>query len=146
MADRDARMTVVVDTREQTPFEFSEGVLVARRALTAGDYSLEGLEQEVAIERKSLDDLVNTLIHNWRRFALELSKLQGMRRSAVVVEGSVADVLQHRYRSSAHPHAVLAAANAVFLTYGVPVFFWGSRPHCRRMLENLLEQIWKRRR
>ena len=140
------QMTVVADTREQTPFEFSEGVLVVRRALTTGDYSLDGMECEVAFERKSIDDMVNTLIHGWRRFADELSRMQTLRHKAVVVEASVADIIQHRYRSGAHPHAVLAAANAVFLSYGVPVFFWGSRPHCRHMLENTLEQIWKRRR
>ena len=140
------RMTVVADTREQTPFEFSQGVLVVRRALATGDYSLEGLENEVAFERKNIDDLVNTLIHGWRRFAEELTRLQAMKHKAVVVEASVADIIQHRYRSGAHPHAVLAAANAVFLSYGVPVFFWGSRPHCRHMLENILEQIWKKQR
>lgn len=140
------QMTVIADTREQTPFEFSEGVVVVRRPLATGDYSLEGMDHEVAFERKSLDDLVHTLIHDKRRFADELARMQRMKHRAVVVEASVADVLNRRYHSDAHPHAVLAAANAVFLRYGVPVFFWGGRPHCRFMLQNLLEKIWKWRR
>lgn len=136
-------MTIVVDTREQLPFEFSAGVAVERRALATGDYSLAGLEGQVSFERKSLDDLVNCLIHDKKRFASELARLAPMKHRAVVVEGSVADVLEHRYRSEAHPNALLAATNAIFLHYGVPVFFWGDRPHCRQMLEDLLARIWK---
>jgi len=139
------RMTVVTDTREQTPFEFSEGVHVIRRTLATGDYSLQGMENSVAFERKGIDDLVNTLIHGRRRFSEELVRMQSFIQRAVVVEASVADILNHRYRSEAHPHAVLAAVNVIFLDYGIPIFFWGNRPHCRHMLENILEQIWKRR-
>ena len=139
-------MTVIVDTREQTPFEFSEGVAVVRRKLDTGDYSLQGLEAEVAFERKSLGDLVKTLIHAKKRFAAELERMQAIQYRAVVVEASVEDVMAHRYRGEAHPRSVLALCNAAFVRYQVPVLFWGSRPHCRYMLENLLTRIWARSR
>ena len=52
------RITVVVDTREQEPYSFdSDKVSAVRKALPAGDYSLVGLEERVAVERKSLTDL-----------------------------------------------------------------------------------------
>ena len=139
-------MTVIVDTREQTPFEFSRGVAVVRRKLDTGDYSLLGLEAEVAIERKSLGDLVKTLIHAKKRFAAELERMQAIQYRAVVVEASVEDVMAHRYRAEVHPRSVLALCNAAFVRYQVPVLFWGSRPHCRYMLENLLTRVWARSR
>jgi hypothetical protein len=40
---------------------------------------------------------------------------------------------------------VLAATNAIFLHLGIPVFFWGDRPSCRWMLEDLLGRIWQKR-
>ena len=44
------RVTVVVDTREQEPYTFESGCTeVVRRALPAGDYSVEGLEGSVAV-------------------------------------------------------------------------------------------------
>ncbi len=138
-------ITIVIDTREQLPFEFSPGLAVERKALATGDYSLVGLEAQVSFERKSLDDLVNCLIHDKQRFAAELARLAPMKYRAVVVEGTIADVVNRRYRSEAHPNAVLASTNAIFLHYGVPVFFWGDRPHCRQMLEDLLSRIWKGR-
>ncbi len=67
--------TVVVDTREQHPWAFRGFrhdadrnnvpmiVPIENRALDTGDYSISGLEQRIAIERKSLDDLYNTVIH-----------------------------------------------------------------------------------
>ena len=138
------RMTIVIDTREQLPFEFSPEVDVVRATLRTGDYSLVGMDR-VAFERKSLDDLVNSVIHARKRFGAELRRLAVMNHRAVVVEAAVADVVNRRYRSEAHPNAVLAATNSIFIHYGVPVFFWGDRPHARLLLEDLLARIWKGR-
>ncbi len=137
-------MTIAIDTREQLPFEFSPEVAVVRATLRTGDYTLVGLEDDVAIERKGLNDLVNSVIHDRKRFGAELRRLEVMRNRAVVVEASVADIVNRRYRSEAHPNAVLAATNGIFIHYRVPVFFWGIRPHARLLLEDLLRRIWKR--
>jgi ERCC4-type nuclease len=70
------RITVVVDTREQEPYSFdSDKVSAVRKALPAGDYSLVGLEERVAVERKSLTDFVSTVIRGRKRFHRELEKL-----------------------------------------------------------------------
>ena len=57
-------MLIVVDSREQCPFPFAHeryGAKTKQGALTVGDYSLAGLEDKVAVERKSLPDLVACL-------------------------------------------------------------------------------------
>ena len=120
--------TIVIDTREQEPYSFDSRLAEAvRRALPAGDYSVEGLEERVAVERKSLDDFVSTVIHARQRFREELRKLAGYRAACVVVEASVADVLLQRYRGGAHPNAVVGNALSIILDFGVPVFFCGNR-------------------
>ena len=64
-----ALVTLIADTREQEPFSFdSRLVVVERRALPAGDYSVAGMEGVVAVERKTLDDFVSTVIHQRARF------------------------------------------------------------------------------
>ena len=46
------RVTIVVDTREQEPYAFDpKRVIVTRKALPAGDYSVEGYEDSVAVIR-----------------------------------------------------------------------------------------------
>ena len=47
-----------------------------RGKLDAGDYSVDGYENVVAVERKSLADFVHTVIHDFDRFAVELAKLR----------------------------------------------------------------------
>jgi len=55
---------LVVDTREQNPFDFSrfQGWFsgIERRALKLGDYSIAGLEDTCVVERKDLPDLVRS--------------------------------------------------------------------------------------
>jgi len=120
--------TIIIDTREQEPYSFDPRLTATvRQALPAGDYSVAGLEQRVAVERKSLDDFVSTVIHARRRFRDELRKLAGYRAACVVVEGGVADVLLQRYRGAAHPDAVLGNALSILLDHGVPVLFCGNR-------------------
>ena len=91
--------TVKIDTREQLGFTFADiyaDAAQGRKLLTipmvvgtlqSGDYSLEGFENLVACERKSIDDLFSTIAHGRKRFEAELSRLNGMKYAAVVVEG-----------------------------------------------------------
>ena len=120
--------TIIIDTREQEPYSFdSRLAATVRRALPAGDYSVDGLEACVAVERKTLNDFVSTVIHSRPRFREELKKLAGYRASCVAVEGSLLDVLMHRYRGEAHPNAVFGRALSIILDYRIPVFFCSSR-------------------
>ena len=55
--------TLIIDSMEQKPYSFKAFrkwfVAIERRKLPAGDYSIAGLEDRVAVERKSLQDLFN---------------------------------------------------------------------------------------
>jgi ERCC4-type nuclease len=58
---------VLVDTREQLPLSFERfpnWIAGERRAtLKTGDYTVEGMETALVLERKSLGDLIGTLMH-----------------------------------------------------------------------------------
>lgn len=118
----------VVNSREQEEYGFDPRLVsTVRRALPAGDYSVEGLEHSVAVERKSMDDFVSTVIHARARFRSELKKLAEYKAACVVVEGNLDDVLRRKYREDAHPNAVLGSALSIILDYRVPVFFCSNR-------------------
>jgi ERCC4-type nuclease len=57
---------VLIDTREQSPFDFSRFpnwiADQRKQKLHVGDYSVEGMEDLIVIERKSLSDLITTLM------------------------------------------------------------------------------------
>ncbi len=72
---------------------------------TGGDYSVAGLGQMVAVERKTLDH--SGTIRARGRFHRELRRLERHVRPCVVVEADLGEVLAGRYRGDAHPHADL---------------------------------------
>jgi len=133
------RVTIVVDTREQEPYAFDpERVIVTRKALPAGDYSIEGCEDSVAVERKTLEDFVSTVIRSRKRFKKELQRLAGYESACIVVEADLSDILGGRYRSGAHPNAVLGTVLSIVVDFGIPVFFCSDRQAACRFVEGYL--------
>lgn len=94
--------TVVIDTREQTPYAFAQPFRVGKKSfavpsvvatLGSGDYSLSGYQSRVAVERKSLADLYSTLGSGRARFERELERLEFYDFAAVVVEAEWSTIL-----------------------------------------------------
>lgn len=130
---------IVADTREQHPYSFP--CTTNRKALVAGDYSVEGLEDRVAVERKSLADFVHTVIHDHERFGRELLLLSTYNAACVVVEADLDSVLRGGRQDDlrgAKPESVLGAAMHIHLRYGIPVFWCGSRQAARAFTEMYL--------
>ncbi len=118
----------VIDTRAQAEYSFTCSTIRAK--LDAGDYSVEGHESAIAVERKSLGDFTRTVIHAFGRFAAELDKLAGMPHACIVVEADLDAVLRGRAASAlrgASPESILGAAVHIQVQYGVPVIWCGSR-------------------
>ena len=133
---------ILVDTREQLPFEFSEPhYVVVKGTLKSGDYSLVGFESQVAVERKSLQDFIGSITQGRDRFERELERLRGYAFARVVVEGSIADVLAKRYRSNASPQSVIGTAFAFDARY-CPVVWAGNREMAQRMTAAWLRRQW----
>mgnify|MGYP001393606267 CR=1 FL=1 len=135
-------MIIVIDTREQHPYSFS--VSTARRKLDAGDYSIEGFETVAAIERKELNDYVQTVIYQKDRFRKELAKLANYRLKAIVVEASMSDVVAGRYEGHISPQSVIGATVGIILGFGVPVYFACNRQIALHFTETLLTKFHER--
>lgn len=134
--------TVIVDTREQRPWQFDTGLFdVKRGTLATGDYSLVGLENIVSVERKSLGDLVSTVTHDWIRFRKELYRLAGHEFAVIVVEAEPCDLWEHRYEAQVDPASVWGRCNDCFITHGIPVFWWGSRKYCEPAVGRLFKLL-----
>ena len=130
---------IVVDTREQKAYSFDVArASTVRAALPAGDYSLAGKEDRVAVERKSLDDLVNTVIRERERFHNELKRLATYDAACVVVEGDLAHIFARSYTSRAHPNSVVGAVMSIIVDYGIPVYFCSTRPLARLFTQEFL--------
>ena len=133
---------IVIDSREQEPYTFACEVLKAK--LDAGDYSVAGFEQRVAVERKSLRDFVGTVIHDFDRFTRELAKLSAMEAACIVVEADLTAVLcglHHDALRAVAPQSLLGSSTYIAIKYRVPVYWCGSRPAAVRFTDAYLRSF-----
>lgn len=137
-------MRIVQDSREQTPYAFNaaryEGVTVEVATLQTGDYSLAGLTDRIALERKSLDDLTGTLTAGRDRFQRECERGRGLDYFGLTIEASMEDVRQHRYPSRMTPQSLLQTLAAYSIRYGLHVHWCGCRAGGEYMVYSLLQK------
>lgn len=160
--------TVVIDTREKQPFAFAAIrtdaklgrrpliVQVVRRAIWAGDYSIDGYDRPhdefnrqigIAIERKGIADLFSTIGQARARFIRELHRLVIYRVAAVVVEAEWSEIF-----ANPPAHSRLPAKNVwrsvLAWQQRFPSIHWHFCPG-RAFAEvttfRVLERFWKER-
>lgn len=90
------KITIIFDSREQQSLDFTEfrGIDTIRQGLKTGDYSLQGYEDSICFERKSVQDLVGTLIGGHERFLREMDRMKTFQEKYILVEHSP-DILYH---------------------------------------------------
>jgi len=130
------RMIIVIDSREQLPYRF--GCETRTATLQTGDYSISGGEHLISIERKSVNDLVGSLTSGRERFERELHRGMALQYFALVVEASLSDLSNGRYRSEMKPKAAIQSVLAFSVRYNLPVFFVENRKYGARVTESLL--------
>lgn len=102
---------IIQDTREQQPFQFiigKECESVVVKKLNVADYTLEGYEDTVLIERKlSVSELSNNMVgKDYERFNKELIKLNMVPHAYVLLEFTASDVLQYPWGEKSLPLSV----------------------------------------
>jgi ERCC4-type nuclease len=153
--------TIVCDTREKRAFNFDAiterrrgedvpiDVGVVRAGLKTGDYSVQGCEAQLTIERKSVKDLVQTIFHGRRRFVRELERMQEMMCACVLVEGDWLAVMRHTHgNTQGNPKSVDASMMAWSIRF--PKVHWHFRPSryyaersCYRLLSSFYKEVKK---
>jgi hypothetical protein len=120
---------VLVDTRERDPLDLSGFpnwiAGEKRKKLGAGDYSVEGMEGLLALERKTLSDLITTVMQYRPRFFRMCERLARCRWKALLIEASYEDI-KSPYDDGytlAHPNAVSGTLDALEARYGIPVIY-----------------------
>jgi ERCC4-type nuclease len=135
----------LVDSREKLPFDLSP--LGTRRAtLPTADYSVLGLEGHIAIERKSLTDLLSCVGTNRGRFEKELQRMLSYETRAVIVESDFPELERGEWLSKIRPASVIGSILG-WQAMGVPFVLAGSRAraqdYCRRMLFISARRRWR---
>lgn len=149
--------TVIVDSREQAPYSFTGFLSDAKygrrplivktrvQGLATADYSIEGFEDQVAVERKSKEDLYGTIGAGRDRFERELERLASFRVAHVVIEATWPDILSNPpARTKLLPKTVFRSINAWEQRY--PTIHWhamGGRILAEHKTFRVLERFYK---
>jgi DNA excision repair protein ERCC-4 len=131
------RPVCAADTREQLILPIRR-LPVIRKNLYCGDYSLDGAEWSVGIERKSIEDLVNCCTSERDRWERSLLRLRGCPFRRLLIVGSRGEIELGRYRSRISPKAVLATVSAFEVRYQVPVVYCSTPEIAARQVESWL--------
>jgi ERCC4-type nuclease len=140
---RPDQVTAVIDTREQCPLDLSPLQTVAG-TLATGDYSVRGLESIVAVERKSLPDLLACVGTARERFDREIQRLLAYPCRAIVIEATWPDLEQGEWRSQVTPAAAVGSVLG-WVASGVPVILAGDHARAGRYVGRLLYTAARRR-
>ena len=136
------QFVIAIDTREQRPYEYARAEV---KTLATGDYSIVGLEERVAVERKSKADAYGSLGQGRARFRREWERLALLDYAAVVIEDSVPGFLRRPAHCKMNPRSAIGSLLAWSVRYKVPVFFAGDRSHAQALTYKLLQMYFKYR-
>ena len=88
---------------------------------------MEGRENEITIERKTMEDLVSTLTVNRKTFIKECERMESFKRKIIVIESTLARLKSPYHHSDAHPNSVFGTLIAIQERFGVQVMFAATR-------------------
>jgi hypothetical protein len=132
-------ITLIQDTREQAGWLELFQTPCTTGTLQFGDYSVLGLEALIAIERKSLPDLLGSLTQGRDRFETELKRARSLHKFYVLVECSLSDLLVQDFGklSRATPRSIWGTV-CTWSTRYHPFIFANDRAAAARLCEGML--------
>ena len=129
---------IIVDSREQKPL-WKKNIIVKK--LNIGDYSIEGYENKISIERKSLGDLFGTLGKGNKRFKKELEKSKEYDYFAIVIEGSFLSCLNKKFEgahfSKMKGYIITKIIFTLHIKYGINIFFTNGRVESKSIIKHI---------
>ena len=115
---------VLVDTREQRPFDFSrfEGWFsaVEHKALVLGDYSVAGLEDTCVVERKDLGDLIHSFTAERSVFVDRLRRMISYPHRLLVITTTLSQIKSPYPHSGTNPNWIVRSLIALLAGLHVP--------------------------
>jgi ERCC4-type nuclease len=150
---------LIIDTREQSTFDFMDipadtkddktrGTIVLRTkrlGLKTGDYSIEGIQHRVAVERKSMEDLYNCVGADRTRFEKQLCRLNELESGWVVVEADLGRIMEGCKRSKLDPKTIPRSMISWQMDKYPNVHWWlcPSKRSAELVTFRILDRFWR---
>ncbi len=144
--------TIIIDTREQIPWEFGYHN-TAKMKLDTGDYSIQGYEHIIAIERKkSVSELATNLSES--RFKDVLERLSKIKHPYMVFEFDIDEVYRFPVGSDIPKRLwdklrisgnyIVKRLIEIQLEHNIQIIFCGDASNAERYTVSLMKRIYER--
>lgn len=142
--------TIIVDTREQKPWDFPDHT-TALKKLDTGDYSIQGLEHILCIERKrSVSEIANNITE--ARFKDVLSRMSKYRFPFILLEFDLQQIIDFPIGSDIpknvwskikiSPKYILKSVLEMSLLYNIYVIFCGSKENAEIYATSIMKKVY----
>lgn len=147
-----SNFTIIIDTREQKPWDFPEHTISSKK-LDTGDYSIEGLESILCIERKrSVSEIANNITES--RFKDVLSRMSKYRFPFILLEFDLQQVLDFPVGSDIpksvwpkvkiSPKYILKCILEMSILYNIYVIFCGSKENAEIYATAIMNKVYNK--
>lgn len=141
--------TIIIDTREQHPWELKHYTKASRK-LDTGDYSVEGFENLLCIERKySISEFVNNM--GEKRFKDVLERMKSYEYAFIIMEFNFNDILNFPIGSTIpkrvwdklkiSPSYIIKYITDIQMKYGIHVLFCDSPAGAEKMALSIMRRV-----
>lgn len=144
--------TIIVDTREQNAWEFGNHS-TSRTKLDTADYSIEGLEHLLAIERKQSVSEVATNITE-KRFPAFLERMSDIPHKFMLFEFDLEDVYNFPVGSEipkskwdklkVKNNYILKQISLFHIKYGIHTVFCGDADNAEKMAIRIMRTVYEK--
>lgn len=148
-----SKYTVIIDTRERKPLDFSSAERCQAtifRKIDTGDYTLEGYEDLLCIERKgSVNEITTNIIE--KRFYAELERMRTFKYKFIVCEFPLYDVLNFplgdpisqkvKFSTKLTPQFILKALVEIEMKYDVHIIYTGNRTNSVAYINSIFKRV-----
>jgi ERCC4-type nuclease len=141
--------TIIIDTREQHPWQFKE-FATAKRKLDTGDYSIEGLEDKLCIERKNgIAEIANNMMEN--RFVDVIDRMSKYPHSYILIECNYNQLMNYPRESDVPeklwsniritPGFILKFLTQLSVSHNIHVIFCGTPAWAEKTALSIMKRV-----
>lgn len=141
--------TIIVDTREQKPWNFSTQATASHK-LDTGDYSIEGYENILAIERKrNVAEFANNITE--KRFKDVIDRLKQIKHSYILFEFDMNDIMRYPIGSDIPkrlwdkiritPSFIIKHIIDLQVDHNIKIIFCGDSENAEKIALSLMKKI-----
>jgi hypothetical protein len=141
--------TILIDTREQNPWEFGAHT-TSREKIDTGDYTIEGMADLLCIERKqSVSEIANNITE--KRFPAFLERMSEIPHRFMLFEFDLEDVYEFPVGSDIPKRMwdkmrvtnnyILKQISLFHINYGIHTVFCGDADNAEKMAVRIMRTI-----